>query len=110
LEALLLLVCAVLSIFFFVAQMRLFAISATLKEILHQLRAARQTSNPGPPVDPAREKILTRRILDGSLVPTVVGSKQTVKCAKCKAASTLKCTTCGGCEHCCKCALGQEAV
>ena len=104
------LLCAILSILFFVAQMQLFAIKATLKQIRDELKAARQAQNPGPAADPAREKILARRILDGSLVPTVVGAKQTATCAKCKAGSTLRCTTCSGCEHCCTCALGQQAM
>jgi hypothetical protein len=105
---LLLVVGLILTILFFVAQMQLFGIKATLKQIRDELRAARQTQSARPPADPAREKILTRRILDGSLVPTVVGAKQTVSCEKCKTASTLKCTTCGGCENCCQCALGQQ--
>jgi len=104
------LLCTILSILFFVAQMQLFAIKATLKQIRDELRATRQTQNHGPAVDPVREKVLTRRILDGSLVPMVVGAKQTVRCEKCNASSTLRCTTCAGCEHCCKCDLGQQAV
>jgi len=110
LEALLVIVCAILTVLFFVAQMQLFGIKATLKQIRDELKAARQAQIPGPAADPEREKILARRILDGSLVPTVVGAKQTATCAKCKAASTLRCTTCSGCEHCCTCALGQQAV
>jgi len=95
----------VLSALFFIAQMRLFTISTTLKEIRDELRAGRPGGlQPGKTdADVARDKVITQRILDGSLVPTVVGAKQAVKCGKCGAASTLRCKDCSGCEHCCRC-------
>ena len=99
------LVGLILTVLFFVAQMRLFTISMTLKEIRDELRASKQ--EPTSPQDAARAKIITQRILDGSLVPTVVGAKQTVKCGKCGTASTLRCKNCAGCEHCCRCQLQQ---
>jgi hypothetical protein len=96
------LVVFVLALFFYIAQLRLFTISKTLKEIRDELRAARKTGGAAA-TDTAREKIIMRRILDGSLVPSVVGAGQTVKCGKCGGASTLRCKNCGGCEHCCAC-------
>jgi hypothetical protein len=104
------LVCTILSVLFFAAQMRLFTISATLKDIRDELKAARHVQNPVSEADATREKIITRRILDGSLIPTVVGAKQKMKCVKCGAASTLRCTACGGCETCCKCDLEQPGA
>jgi hypothetical protein len=95
----------VLSVLFFIAQMRLFTISTTLKEIRDELRASRQGVQPSikTEAEVSREKVITQRILDGSLVPTVVGAKQTVRCGKCGVASTLRCKNCSGCEHCCRC-------
>ncbi|HEY2499325.1 MAG TPA: hypothetical protein VGK24_19875 [Candidatus Angelobacter sp.] len=63
-------VALVLAVLFFLAQMRPFKIYTVLKEIRDELLASRQvrqsSQESGTGVDPALNKIVIRRILDGS--------------------------------------------